>query len=286
MTGDVYELALFAGGGGGLLASELLGFRTVCAVEIEPSAREMLFARQRDGLLPEFPVWDDVRSFDGRPWRGLIDVISGGFPCQDISVAGRGAGLEGERSGLWREMLRIVREVRPGWVFVENTPLLVSRGLSVVLGDLAASGYDACWCVLGASDVGAPHRRERLWILALDTNADGLQRPEYDLQHAGTGELAGGGEDGLEAGRAMAGADAAHADMPGCAQQRRGGADAEEHATAECCGWWEVEPAVGRVVDGMAARVERLHALGNGQVPAVAAAAFKVLARRLISENF
>lgn len=107
------ELALFAGGGGGILGGHLLGWRTVCAVEFASYQREILLARQRDELLPKFPIWDDVRTFDGRPWRGRVDVISGGFPCQDISAAGGGAGIEGERSGLWREMARIVCEVQP-----------------------------------------------------------------------------------------------------------------------------------------------------------------------------
>ena len=89
------ELHLFAGAGGGILGSELLGFRTVCAVELEPYPASVLLARQNDGLLPPFPVWDDVRTFDGRPWRGLVDVVSGGFPCQDISAAGKGAGIDG-----------------------------------------------------------------------------------------------------------------------------------------------------------------------------------------------
>ena len=165
------ELHLFAGAGGGILGSELLGFRTVCAVELEPYPASVLLARQNDGLLPPFPVWDDVCTFDGRPWRGLVDVVSGGFPCQDISAAGKGAGIDGARSGLWREMHRIVGEVRPKYVFVENSPMLTSRGLGCVLGDLAAIGYDAEWMVLGADDVGAPHERKRMWILAVNSAA-------------------------------------------------------------------------------------------------------------------
>jgi len=98
------ELALFAGAGGGILGGRLLGWRTVCAVEWEPYAASVLVARQNDGILPPFPIWDDIRTFDGKPWRGIVDVVSGGFPCQDISAAGRGAGIEGTRSGMWREM--------------------------------------------------------------------------------------------------------------------------------------------------------------------------------------
>jgi site-specific DNA-cytosine methylase len=160
------ELALFAGHGGGILGGLLLGWRTVCAVEIDAAARQRLMARQDDGSLRPFPIWDDVRTFDGKPWAGLVDVISGGFPCQDISVAGKGAGIIGERSGLWREFARIIREVRPRYVLVENSPALVARGLGTVLGDLAQMGFDARWGVLGAVHAGAPHRRERIWIVA------------------------------------------------------------------------------------------------------------------------
>lgn len=164
------ELALFAGAGGGILGGHLLGWRTVCAVEYDSYAAAVLCQRQNDGFLPAFPIWDDVRTFDGRPWRGIVDVVSGGFPCQDISAAGTGAGLDGERSGLWVEMARIIGEVRPGFCFVENSPVLTSRGLGRVLGDLAAMGYDAEWGVLGAADVGAPHQRDRIWIMAYSSS--------------------------------------------------------------------------------------------------------------------
>ena len=160
------ELALFAGAGGGILGGKLLGWRTVCAVEWEPYPASVLCARQNDGLLPPFPIWDDVQTFDGHPWRGIVDVVSGGFPCQDISAAGKGAGIDGERSGMWGEMARIICEVRPRFVFVENSPMLTSRGLGRVLGDLASMGFDARWGVLGAADIGANHQRDRIWIVA------------------------------------------------------------------------------------------------------------------------
>ena len=160
------ELALFSGAGGGILGGKLLGWRTVCAVEWEPYPASVLCARQNDGFFEDkFPIWDDVQTFDGQPWRGLVDVVSGGFPCQDISVAGKGAGIEGERSGMWGEMARIIREVQPRFVFVENSPMLTSRGLGRVLGDLASMGFDARWGVLGAADIGANHQRDRIWIV-------------------------------------------------------------------------------------------------------------------------
>jgi site-specific DNA-cytosine methylase len=194
------ELHLFAGVGGGILAGQLLGHRTVCAVEWEPYAQAVLVARQNDGSLPPFPIWNDVRTFKGEPWRGIVDIVCGGFPCQDISTAGKGAGIDGERSGMWGEMARIIGEVRPRFVFVENSPALTSRGLGRVLGDLAALGFDAKWGVLGASDVGAPHKRERIWIVA-HANADlqpGSAEPRQQQQRAA--QPGGSGYVGLAAG--------------------------------------------------------------------------------------
>ena len=160
------ELALFAGAGGSILGGKLLGWRTVCAVEWEAYPASVLVARQNDKQLEPFPIWDDARTFDGKPWRGIVDVISGGFPCTDISAAGKGAGIDGEASGMWAEMARIICEVRPRFVFVENSPMLTSRGLGRVLGDLVSMGFDAEWGVLGAADIGAPHQRDRIWIVA------------------------------------------------------------------------------------------------------------------------
>jgi len=256
------ELALFAGAGGGILGGHLLGWRTVCAVEFDRYAASVLMARQNDGCLPPFPIWDDVRTFDGHPWRGRVDVVSGGFPCQDISAAGQGAGIDGARSGLWGEMARIVGEVRPRFVLVENSPMLTSRGLGRVLGDLAALGYDARWGVLGACDAGAPHQRERIWIIgtladAADVLCDALE------------ELSGRDEpqDG--------GAALPDADRQRQQEQQPAESSAAQHAAAERGGWWETEPDVGRVAHGVASRVDRLACLGNGQVPAVVRLAWR-----------
>jgi len=271
MEGVLNELALFAGAGGGILGGHLLGWRTVCAVECNPYAAAVLAARQNDATLAPFPIWDDVRTFDGRLWRGRADVLSGGFPCQDISSAGKGAGVTGERSGLWAEMARIIREVGPRFVFVENSPLLVSRGLGVVLGDLAAMGYDAQWGVLGAVDAGAPHKRERIWLVA---HAAGLLGNGCD-DHAGVGMGAGAVSEPGDSGRAP---HVAHPDG-----SRRQGlrlvplASGAQQPDPPRCGWWEVEPDVGRVADGVANRVDRLAALGNGQVSAVARLAWRRL---------
>jgi DNA (cytosine-5)-methyltransferase 1 len=269
----VNELALFAGAGGGILGGHLLGWRCVCAVEYNAYARSVLLARQNDGTLPPFPIWDDVRTFDGRPWRGVVDVVSGGFPCQDISVAGKGDGLDGERSGLWSEMARIIGEVRPRFAFVENSPMLTSRGLGRVLGDLAALGFDAEWGVLGAADVGAPHLRERIWIMA---HAERMHRFKRDEPKEEWGRSKETKQAGLGGSREDM-ADASSQGLPDARPQQTRADGEQGWGVPSASGWWRAEPALGRVADGVAHRVDRLKAIGNGQVSRVAATAWRVL---------
>ena len=247
------ELALFAGAGGGILGGHLLGWRTVCAVERDAYAAQILAQRQTDGLLPAFPIWSDVCSFDGRPWKGLVDVVSGGFPCQDISVAGNGLGIAGSRSGLWRQMARIIDEVRPQLIELENSPLLVGRGLAVVLGDLTEMGYDAWWGVVGAADLGAPHQRNRIWVIAEDKKQK-MANP---------------------CGQHVKGFLTCRANPQIGSRPLKRPTGSRSHGV----GWWSSEPGMGRVADGVAHRVDRIKALGNGQVPLVAAAAFELLSR-------
>ena len=230
------ELALFAGVGGGILAGKLLNWNTVCAVELNAYCARRLMQRQNEGHLAPFPIWDDVCTFDGRPWRGRVDVVSGGFPCTDISPAGKKAGIEGEASGLWVEMARIIREVEPRFVFVENSAMLTVRGLGRVLGDLASMGFNARWGVLGSSDIGADHGRKRCWIVA-----DAM--PRF-----------------LEVGR----------DLP------RGWREPKQiaqytHREVVC------EPGFLGKPDGMADRMDRNRAIGNGQDPRVAKVAWETL---------
>ena len=333
------ELALFAGAGGGILGGKILGWKTVCAVEHNPYAASVLIARQNDGLLAPFPIWDDVCTFDGRPWRGRIDVVSGGFPCQDISAAGKGAGIDGERSGLWSEFARIISEVQPRFAFVENSPMLTSRGLGDVLGDLAALGFDARWGVLAASAVGAPHRRERIWIAAHTNSNNGeagcgfdggrgkqgpatathgsndmanprcrrrgaeeerevelkrrtaIERPSNDVAHAAGDRWQQGRPEST--GR-KGGSEAVQRSTPtsNTNRQRRKKQHptaipdkARQHPWRPTESWrtagWATEPNVGRVAYGVAARVDRLTALGNGQVPQCAAAAWEALTAKL-----
>jgi DNA (cytosine-5)-methyltransferase 1 len=271
------ELHLFAGAGGGILGGMLLGHTPVCAVEIEPYCRKVLFQRQRDGIFPKFPIWDDVTTFDGTPWRGRVDVVCGGFPCQDISTAGKGAGISGERSGMWRQMARIVREVQPRFVFVENSPALTSRGLGRVLGDLASMGYHARWGVLGAIDVGAPHKRDRIWIMA---NAPQL----FCDGSNNNSRISLGRKAFSELGNNRGEKNVANSNLPQREGTRQPGGIKEKHSNSVSrCTWWGSDPAeapesrVGRMAHGVAFRVDRLKAIGNGQVPAVAAKAWELL---------
>ena len=152
--------SLFAGIGGFDLGFQRAGIKTVWQVEIDAYCRAVLASH-----FPDAQRFDDVRTVGGHNLP-RVDILSGGFPCQDISNAGKRAGIDGERSGLWSEYARIIRELRPRYVVVENVAALLGRGMGRVLGDLAACGYDAEWQSIRASDVGAPHRRERIWIVA------------------------------------------------------------------------------------------------------------------------
>jgi DNA (cytosine-5)-methyltransferase 1 len=238
------ELHLFAGAGGGILGGMLCGHRTVCAVEIEKYPREVLLQRQRDGILPEFPIWDDVRTFDGKPWRGKVDVVCGGFPCQDISCAGKGAGIDGERSGMWGEMARIIGEIRPQYAFVENSPMLVGRGLARVIGDLAEMGYDAQWGVLGADNIGGSHRRARIWICA-NSNKD-RQQGRVHSEKSNLPKY-----------------------MPSPLASFQNSSERLEVKLSTS----DIFRKANDVADGL----DRLAAIGNGQIPAVAALAWNTL---------
>jgi DNA (cytosine-5)-methyltransferase 1 len=238
------ELALFAGGGGGILGSILLGWNIVCAVEIDPYCREVLLQRQRDGCLKLFPIWDDIRTFDGRPWRGHVDVVTGGFPCQDISTAGRGEGIEGPKSSLWFDMARVVREVRPRYVFVENSPAITTRGLGRVLGSLASMGFNAEWGVLGTADAGGECWGERMWIVAAANTSNDVERMGPMLR----------------------------ARRQQILRTRK-----EKYKKRAKELWLAMPPRASRMDTRVANQVERVAAIGNGQDPRVAALAWEIL---------
>jgi len=258
---ELRSFHLFAGAGGGVLADLLLGHQVIGACEIEEYPREVLLQRQRDGILPEFPIWDDITTLNGTDWRGRVDLVCGGFPCQDISSAGKGEGISGSRSGLWTEMARVISEIQPRYVFVENSPMLVSRGLGVVLGDLATMGYDAEWGVLGGGETNGFCKRERIWILA---SPHSIRRKKFCLlnRHKIQGKIC---EDKSDKWYGVWG----HAKR--CVQYD----DWSEMVLSFPFG------------DGakMAHRVDRVKAVGNGQDPILAATAFTILKQRLLTND-
>lgn len=290
-------------------------------------------------MLPPFPIWDDIRTFDGRPWRGTVDVVSGGFPCQDISSAGTREGLAGERSGLWFEMLRVIEEVRPRFVLAENSPHLRTRGLGTIIEGLATLGYDCRWCVLGAGHIGANHRRNRIWIYAyahderkrnepIDAEMEGSSKPDGlvvestdpreqrgrsrclsrrveteipDVESKGCRSCVGGNPPDADLKRLAERKSVGHNIEQKCASIKRGvssqtiidpsDADCQtlREQSGRCCGeegqnetisrvtsWWDI-PRFAGMDDGVANRMDRVRATGNGQVPGVAALAWRIL---------
>ena len=292
---------LFSGAGGGLLADLILGHEPVVAVEWDAYCCRVLRERAADGWFPGLHVHEgDVRLFDPSEYAGRVDCIAAGFPCQDVSNAGARAGLgEGTRSGLYREVLRIAGAIRPRYLFLENVAAIVPL-LGTVLGDLAALGYDCRWCCLRASAVGAPHHRDRWWCLGTmaDASRGRLSRPQDGKVEQPRGaQVVRASEDvayaervrepqprGLECkererigdiGPALP--DAIIERLEGEQQTRTAARPVDGPSDGRNPGWWSVEPDVGRVADGVASRVDRVRAMGNGQVPIQAAAAWRLL---------
>jgi DNA (cytosine-5)-methyltransferase 1 len=259
-------LDLFSGIGGFSLGLERAGMTTVAFCEIDPFCRRVL-AKHWPGM----PIYDDVRDVTAARLGAdgiAVDVICGGFPCQDISIAGKGAGLAGERSGLWREYARIVGELRPRYVIVENVAALLHRGLGDVLGDLAEIGYDAEWHCIPASAVGAPHQRDRIWVTAY-ANSVGHQEQVHVAgpgQQARDGKLQGRAADGVPAPEVTADADGWKRPLG-----RPAGRVGRLIESVPRNGDWPIthEPVLGRGTNGVPARLDRLRALGNAVVPQI-----------------
>ncbi len=234
---NLRTLDIFSGVGGFSLGMERAGLETVAFCENEPFPRKVLAK-----YWPGVPCYEDVRTLTAERLAAdgiAVDVICGGFPCQDISIAGKGRGLSGAKSGLWGEFRRLIDELRPAYAVIENSPKLRDRGLLAILTDLDALGYDAEWHCIPASHVGAPHRRDRIWIIAyrqgdtLGSDADSLGPHSPSLHLYRSAELRD--------------------------QQVR---DFGQMA------WWRTEPDVERVVDGPPTRmdIDRIRVVGNAVV--------------------
>jgi len=252
---SVNVLALCAGGGGLDLGLRLAvpEARAVAYVEREAFAAAHLAAAMEAGALDVAPIWADLRTFDARPWRDVVDCITAGYPCTPFSVAGRVKSREDERH-LWPHVQRCIRECQPAVVLLENVPNHLRHGFADVASGLQALGYAVASTLWTAAEVGAPHKRERLFILAAHPQRIGLRKLEQwgqagrdHVQARGKAELALDGTPG-----AMAGRDAS---------------------------WWSTERGLGRVASGLANRVDRLRMLGNGVVPLQACRAFQELCR-------
>ena len=299
-------LDLFSGIGGFSLGLESAGFETVAFCEIEAFPCKVLAKHW-----PDVPIYNDVTELTGDRLKAdgiAIDVITAGFPCQDISHAGKGAGIkDGTRSGLWSEVARLTSELRPQYVILENVAAILGRGADIVLGDLAEIGYDAEWHCIPASAVGAPHRRDRWWCVAWNASSSGQPK---------VGKVSAGADTNTDRGSS----DVAYPNLPGCEQSNKtlargipeqsyGGSiqpgkdvpnthqqrlqgwiqdgiiNAKRRqvqgigsAAKRSAGWerdgngsWATEPAVGRVAHGIPNRVDRLKGLGNAVVPQIPA---------------
>jgi DNA (cytosine-5)-methyltransferase 1 len=277
-------LDLFSGIGGFSLGLERAGMQTVAFCEVDPACRQVLKKHW-----PDVPIFEDVKTLTAKDIHDTVDVICGGFPCQDISVAGRGAGLAGARSGLWYEYRRLIQEIRPRYVIIENVAALRSRGLDAVLRSLAEIGYDAQWHCIPASALGAPHQRDRIWLVAY-AERDGCISAEI----AGGAEEAvrkepTGAHDAFDAAR-TGGLPTTERDVADASSTRLSRGErirdyieenirrwqAASRPASESCPVsgrktysWDVEPAVGRVADGVPGRVDRLKQLGNAVVPQI-----------------
>ena len=269
------HLSLFSGVGGGDLAHQhMLGWRTVGYVEWDAYCQRVLAQRMKDEVLQTAPIFGDVDGFIesgcAKKYKGFVDVLTAGFPCQPFSVAGKRR-LDDPRNK-WPQTIQCIRDVRPRYALLENVPGLLNSGyFPEILGSLAEAGFDARWVVLGADDVGAPHRRKRLWVLA-DSASKGLEIRETGQLKQSLSQIERGGFD------------VADSDSAGLSQRRRAESVETQHTTAECSseeqspGRWPTEPRLGRVVPhGLANRNERLKAIGNGQVSRVVATAWALL---------
>lgn len=259
------ELSLFTGYGGFSLGLRLarIPVRTVCYVEIDHYRQRVIQARIRDGLLNDAPIWDDIRTFDGGPWRGIVDIITAGFPCQPHSTAGKRLGEDDERN-LWPDTIRVIREIRPAFVLLENVPGITQRRrgrpayVGRVFGDLAGAGYDAIWDSVSAAEVGAPHLRQRWWCLAY---TDEQRLEEWEEQEL-LGQCPPPERSSLLENTTSEGLEVRSTEHRAKIGQ---GAQCEPERPS----WWVAEPDVGRVAARTPSRVDRLAALGDGLVPPV-----------------
>jgi DNA (cytosine-5)-methyltransferase 1 len=292
-------LDLFSGIGGFSLGLERAGMKTVAFCEVDKKCQQVLKKHW-----PNVPIFEDVSTLKGADIEETVDVICGGFPCQDISLAGKGAGLEGKRSGLWSEFKRLIEEIKPKYAIIENVSALRSRGLDQVLREISEIGYDAEWHCITAASIGAPHRRDRIWIVAYPKCVGWETRStksgklaDKDSPHNSSNSSEGCGESNSSQTMAysqskLSDGNNTYSESSKPSAQKLGSSSSERNvpnsnseglqgqwqitsriskelqdASYSC--WWAVEPDVGRVAYGVSGRVDRLKQLGNAVVPQI-----------------
>lgn len=264
----IHGLDLFSGIGG--LSESLSSWvRPIAYCENDRYAQAVLISRMARGDLFSAPIWDDVRTLRGSSFGFTeIDIIYGGFPCQDISTAGNGEGLSGERSGLFFEITRLVREIRPNFVFLENVPAITNRGLPEVAGEFTKLGYDCRWTIVSAKEIGAHHLRRRWFLLAhangkpMRLSGPGQRKAIYDSSTLENGEIANPFSEGLEI------------TWPQVRYEQKQPFSLE---LLEGNNWDDYASFFHRMDNGIPLRSHRLRGLGNAVVPRQANEAFKKL---------
>jgi DNA (cytosine-5)-methyltransferase 1 len=276
-TEKMWGIDLFTGIGG-LTLSLSDWIRPAIYCEIDRYAQSVLLSRMASGQLPIAPIWDDIKTLDVREFRGHIDIIYGGFPCQDISIAGAGRGLEGERSGLFFEILRLAEEIKPKFIFLENVPAISTRGLDRVAREISALGYDCRWDIVSAAEVGALHKRERWFLLGYAkhngslspdvaySNCPGLQEKRAEQQTARTQQCLPMANSDSKSGPRLRSREEERFPIVGV----RG-----KYSTIDQ--WQKAVSSMDRVTDGIPHRAHRIKCLGNGVVPIQAKEAFERL---------
>jgi DNA (cytosine-5)-methyltransferase 1 len=268
----MYGLDLFSGIGGLSYALQDYVY-PVAFCEIDPYCQSVLLSRMADGSLRDRPIWDDIRTLQGKPFERHVDIIYGGFPCQDISVAGDGQGLEGDRSGLFFEILRLAKEIKPRIIFLENVPAISSRGGLQVVREIAEMGYDCRWCVISAASVGAIHRRERWFLLAKAKSCDGRRYKATKIPGQKEQSRSGSFSKSISNSQSVR-LEKKRLPVREEKGQPRYRGDIEH-------GIWnkgeKSPPPFLRVDDDVPCRVDRVRALGNAVVPRQAKEAFEIL---------
>lgn len=258
-------LDLFSGIGGFSLGLERAGMKTIAFCEVDKKCQEVLRKHWKD-----VPIFEDVSTLKGKDIEQTVDVICGGFPCQDISLAGKGAGLEGERSGLWWEFHRLIKEIKPKWAIIENVSALRNRGLDQVLRSLNEIGYDAEWHCITAASIGAPHRRDRIWIIAYP-KSEQCNGNNFDSESSKSSSQELGSCDSK---RYVSNSSSIGSQGSWEFEQPKRSAQIINRETIESLNGsfsriWATEPDVGRVAHGVSGRVDRLKQLGNAVVPQI-----------------